>query len=267
MILIETFFQYSFFMNALGVALILSVLFALISFLIVTKKLSFLAIGTEHAAFGGIGLAHLMGWNQLITTMIFCSLVTVFAGRSHKKSSELGISLLFSASMAFGLILLSFAENNAFNLKAFLFGDLMAISYQELEIAFIVVVLVLSLILPNLNKILFVIFDSDAAFVSGIQVDFWNTVLYIILSVSIILGIRLVGVLLVASMTVLPAAFALLWQKNMRYSLLIAFIFTALSMVGGILLSFYWDIVPGALIVALATLGYFMAKLFRKNRI
>ncbi|MGL4676176.1 MAG: metal ABC transporter permease [Brevinema sp.] len=267
MILIESLFQYSFFTNAIGVSLILSLLFTLISFLIVTKKLSFLAIGTEHATFGGMGLAHFMSWDPLITTMIFCSLITVFAGRSHKKSSELGISLLFSASMALGLILLSFANKNAFNLKAFLFGDLMAISYQELQTALIVVILVIILIVPNLNKILFIIFDRDAAFVSGISVDFWNTVLYIILSVSIILGIRLVGVLLVAAMTVLPAAFALLWQKNMRYSLIIALVFTTISMLGGVFLSFYWDIVPGALIVTLATVGYFIAKLFCKNKI
>ncbi len=246
------------------VAVLLSILFTLISFLIVTKRLSFLAIGTEHAAFGGMGIAHYFGLDQLSTTMIFCSFITVFAGHTHKKSSELGISLLFSASMALGLILLSLSPQNTFNLQAFLFGDLLAISKRELLFSSIFVAVILLIILPNLNKILFIIFDRDMAFVSGIKVDFWNTILYVVLSVSIILGIKLVGVLLVASMTVLPATFALLWQRNMWQSLVIAFVYTVLTMIGGILLSFYFDTVPGALIVSLATGIYFLMKLLKR---
>lgn len=258
--------QFSFFTNALIIALLLSIIFSLLSFFIVTKKLSFLAVGTEHAAFGGVGLAHILGWNQLITTMIFCTLITIFAGHTHKKSSELGISLLFAIAMAFGLILLAFVPNNAFNLQAFLFGDLLAISKSEIISTFIFISIVLIILLPNLHKILFIIFDKDIAYVAGINVTFWNTILYAILSMSIVFGIKLVGVLLVTAMTLLPAMFALLWKKNILISLGIAFIFTLISMVSGITLSFYWDIVPGALIVMIGSSVYFFMKWITKTR-
>lgn len=258
-------FQFSFFTNAIIIAILLSIIFALISFFIVTKKLSFLTVGTEHASFGGVGLAALMGWDQLITTIIFCTCITVFAGHTHKKSSELGLSLLFTISMALGFIMLSFAPNNSFNLQSFLFGDVLAISSKEIISTIIFIVIVLTIILPNLHKIFFIIFDSDIAFVSGIKVDFWNTILYIILSISIILGIKLVGVLLVTAMTLLPAMFALLLKQNIWKSLVIAFLFTMISMVGGIFLSVYWDIVPGALIVMIATTIYFSTKILVAN--
>ena len=259
----STLFQYSFFNYAIGISIVLSLLFALVSFIIVTRKLTFLAIGTEHAAFGGVGLANFLQIDQFFTTMIFCAFVTVFAGRSHSKVSDMGISMLFSGAMAFGMILLSI-DGGSFNLLSFLFGDLIGVTAREFLFTTIATIVIFAIVLPNISKILFITFDRDTAEVSGVNVDFWDTIIYIILSVSIILGIKLVGVLLVAAMTVLPAAFALLWQKTTTITFIISFLFSMLVMVGGIILSFYLDIAPGALIVSLAVILYFVARLIQK---
>ncbi len=262
----ESLFQYSFFQYSIGISVVLSLLFALISFIIVTRKLTFLAIGTEHAAFGGVGLANYLHTDQLFTTIIFCAFITVLAGRSHQKSSDMGISMLFSGAMAFGMILLSIG-GNSFNLLSFLFGDLIGVTAKEFIFTMIITTIILLIVLPNISKILFIIFDRDTAEVSGVDVDFWDTIIYIILSISIILGIKLVGVLLVAAMTVLPSAFALLWQKNTIITLIISFVFSIFVMVGGIILSFSLDIAPGALIVSLAVILYFIGKLNQQLKI
>lgn len=254
----------SFFYYALWISVVLSLLFALVSFILVTKRLTFLAIGTEHAAFGGVGLAKIFGWDQFLTTTIFCSVITVFAGRSHTKSSDMGISMLFSGAMAFGMILLSIDGGGGFNLMGFLFGDLIGITLEELLFSSVITGLILLIVLPALGKILFLIFDRDLAIVQGVHASFWDTVIYIVLSVSIVLGIKLVGILLVAAMTVLPATFSLLWHQNVWKTLMIAFVFSLCTMVGGIVLSFIWDVAPGPLIVALAVLCYFMTVLSQK---
>ncbi len=251
-------FQFSFFYYAIAISVILSFLFALISFILVTRKLTFLAIGTEHAAFGGAGLARIMNWDQLTTTLIFCTIVTVLAGRSHKKTSDLGISLFFSGAMAFGMILLSLEGNNSFNLVGFLFGDLIGITKKELIFSFITVLTIMIIMLPSLGKITYLSFDREAAIISGVNAELWDTIVYIVLSISIILGIKLVGVLLVAAMTVLPAAFALLWEQNISKTLGISCIFSLFAMILGIFCSFFLDLAPGALIVAIAVSVYFI---------
>lgn len=256
--------QFAFFRYAIEISIILSLLFALISFIILVRRLSFLAIGTEHAAFGGVGLAQITGLPVFPTTTIFCALVTVIAGQTHKKQSDAGTSLFFSGSMALGMILLSLSHKNSFNLVSFLFGDLIGITIYDLWFSLGITCLILLILLPAMGKILYISFDRDSAIISGLKIKFWDTIVYIALSISIILGIRLVGVLLVAAMTVLPASFALLWQKKVLTSLIIAFIFSLISMIGGILLSAILDIAPGALIVVIAVIIYFIGKIIKK---
>lgn len=257
-------FHYSFFYYAVAISVVLSLLFALISFIIVVRKLSFLAIGTEHAAFGGAGLAQLLKTDHFMTTALFCMILTVFSGKIYKKSTDMGVSLLFSGAMALGMIFLSISENSSFNLMGFLFGDILGIGMQELIISLLFLVGIFLVVLPSFKKILFVIFNRDMAQIAGVNVDFWDTVIYIVLSLSVVLGISLVGVLLIAAMTILPAAFALLFQKNVKNTMIISFIFSLLVMISGIVSSFYYDIAPGALIVVIAIVSYFVCKLYFK---
>ncbi|SFB71938.1 zinc transport system permease protein [Brevinema andersonii] len=254
--------QFSFFRYAVGISFVLSILFALISFIIVVRKLSFLAVGTEHAAFGGVGLAKFLGWNVFPVTLGFSMLLTVLAGLSSKKSHltpETNTSLLFSAAMAFGTMLFSLNRGSGFNLMGFLFGDIIGITHTDLITAVILTSIVIFIIVPAFGKIIYLSFDRQGAIVAGANSDLWDTLVYAALSASIVLGIKLVGVLLVAAMTVLPAAFALLWKKNTIRTLMIAFCFTLFSMLTGVLLSFVWDIAPGSLIVAVAVVIYFAA--------
>lgn len=255
--------QFSFFRYAMGISFILSILFALISFIIVVRRLSFLAVGTEHAAFGGVGLAKFLGWNVFPVTLGFSMLLTVLAGLGARKSHltpETNTSLLFSAAMAFGTMLFSLSRGSGFNLTGFLFGDIIGITRTDLITAVILTFLVVVLIVPAFGKIVYLSFDRQGAIVAGANADLWDALVYAALSASIVLGIKLVGVLLVAAMTVLPGAFALLWKKNVIRTLIIAFFFTLFSMVAGVLLSFVWDMAPGSLIVAVAVVIYFTAR-------
>lgn len=254
--------QFSFFRYAVGISFVLSVLFALISFIIVVRRLSFLAVGTEHAAFGGIGLAKFLGWDVFPVTLGFSMLLTVLAGLGARKSHltpETNTSLLFSAAMAFGTMLFSISRSSGFNLTGFLFGDIIGITRTDLITALILTTIVVVVILPAFGKVIYLSFDPQGAVVAGANSNLWDALVYAALSASIVLGIKLVGVLLVAAMTVLPGAFALLWKKNVIHTLIIAFFFTLFSMVAGVLFSFVWDMAPGSLIVSVAVVIYFTA--------
>lgn len=261
-------FSYQFFRYALIVAFLSSLLFAVLSFIVVSRRLSFLAVGTEHAAFGAVGLARILNLPDFPVTFIVCILLTVLAGRRSRLSSDAHTGIIFSSSMAVGMILLALSSGSAgtFNLTAFLFGNILGISFPFLVFAFILTAFILVLLLPAFGKILYLSFDRDGAEVAGARADLWDMIVYASLSAGVVLGIKLVGVLLVAALTVLPASFALLWGRGVKSSLWAALLYTLFCFYLGIFLSVFLDIPPGALIVVLAAGIYFIAKFIVERR-
>lgn len=264
-------FSYSFFRCALGAAFLLALLFSLLSFIVVSRRLSFLALGTEHAAFGAAGLAQILALPAFPVTFVFCIVLTVIAGRrSRASSADAQSSLIFAAAMAGGMVLLALSgrmgRGGAFNLTSFLFGNLLGLDTAFLLFAAAVTALILAALLPALGKIFYLSFDRDAALVSGTPADFWDTLVYASLSAGIVLGMKLVGVLLVSALAVLPASFALLFGRGLKFSMAVSFIYTLFCLYGGLGLSLLFDLPPGAAVVLLAAFIYFCAKylIFRR---
>ncbi|MGL5255180.1 MAG: metal ABC transporter permease [Brevinema sp.] len=264
--------SYSFFQNALIAAFVLSLLFSILSFIVVSRRLSAIVIGTEHAAFGTAGLAYLLGVPSFPVTFVLCILITSITGLRARRAPDSSINLLFTTVMAGGTLLLSYAtqigRGGGFNLTAFLFGNLLGINTGFLFFTIAVAILILLMILPALGKILYLSFDHDGAFVAGASTVFWDLVVYASLSAALVLGMRLVGVLLIAALAILPASFSLLWCKGIKQSVWISFAFTLFIFYMGIFLSTLYDLPPGAVIVALGATLYFISQqiLNIKNR-
>ncbi|MGL5721674.1 MAG: metal ABC transporter permease [Brevinema sp.] len=258
-------FSYAFFRNALVAAFVLSLLFSILSFIVVSRRLSAIVIGTEHAAFGTAGLAYLLGIPSFPVTFVLCILITSITGLRSRNAPDSSINLLFTTVMAGGTLLLSYAaqmgRSGGFNLTAFLFGNLLGINTGFLIFTIAVATLILGLVLPALGKILYLSFDHDGAFVAGASTVFWDLVVYASLSAALVLGMRLVGVLLIAALAILPASFSLLWSKGLKQSVWISFLFTLFIFYGGITLSVLYDLPPGATVVALGAVIYFVAQL------
>lgn len=266
-----TLFGMHFFQNALAVSFMLSVLFGLLSFLVVMRKMSFLGAGVSHAAFGGVAVGVFTGINPFYSSLVFCVATAFLIGRlvrSGKLSYDAGIGIFFSFSMALGALLVSLKKAYTFDLSGYLFGNILGVTGFDVLMTALAIVVFIPPLVIFLRRIIFMTFDHDVATVSGVNTGVLDSLLLTFLAAVIVISIKVVGIILVSALVVLPASFGLLLSMDYRKVILASFLYTLAIMLGGLSLSYYLDIPAGATIVTLGTLIYFAALIaVRRKRV
>jgi ABC-type Mn2+/Zn2+ transport system permease subunit len=252
----------NFFRNALIMSALLAVLFGLLSFFTVMRKMSFMGAGISHTAFGGVALGIVMGLDPFPVTLVFCAVSALIIGklvRHGNISYDAGIGIFFSFAMALGAILISLKKNYTFDLQGYLFGNILGVTFYDNIIAFSILLLFMIFVFLFLHRILFMTFDEEAAWAAGVNVEFLDSMLLVFLASIIVISMKIVGIVLVSALTVLPASFGLLISNDFRRVLIIGIIYSVIIMGGGLFLSYYLDTPAGATMVTLGTMLYFTA--------
>lgn len=266
-------FQLHFFRNAFIMSFLLGILFGMLSFFVVMRKMSFLGAGIAHTAFGGVALGVLTGIDPFLTSLAFCIAAAVLIGkmvRFGRISFDMGIGIFFSFSMALGAIFLSLKKGYAFDLMSYLFGNILGVTPVDNIIALATLAVFAPFIFIFIHRILFMTMDEEVASVSGVRTELLDTMLLIFLAGIIVISIKIVGIILVSALVVLPASFGLLVTRDFRKVILYGIVFTVTVMVGGLFLSYYLDTPAGATMVTAGTILYFLTlaavKLIRPDR-
>jgi zinc transport system permease protein len=261
-------FQLHFFRNAFIMSLLLGVLFGVLSFFVVMRKMSFLGAGIAHTAFGGVALGVLIGVDPFLTSLAFCVAAAVLIGklvRYGRISYDAGIGIFFSLSMALGAIFLALKKGYSFDLMSYLFGNILGVTPRDTLITIATLVIFLPFILAFMHRILFMTLDEEVAAVSGVRTGALDTALLVFLAMIIVTSIKIVGIILVSALVVLPASFGLLVSRNYRNVILAAILFTVSVMIGGLFLSYYLDLPAGATMVTAGSAIYFISLLVVKR--
>jgi zinc transport system permease protein len=257
-----------FMQKALFVGIMVSLISGLISVFIVLRRMSFIGAGISHAAFGGVAIGFFTGINPTITAIIYTIAVALgieLVSRKGKISEDVSIGIFFASSMALGIVLVSLSRGYNIDLFGYLFGNILAITKEEVLLSLFVAICVIGLIMLFLKEIFLITYNEEIARVSGISVRAINVLFLIVLSVSIVISIKIVGIILVSALLVIPGATAQLFAKNV-YSMIVASCgFAVFSIILGLILSYEFDIAPGGSIVLTAT-GLFLIALFFKRR-
>ncbi|NQT24847.1 metal ABC transporter permease [candidate division KSB1 bacterium] len=251
----------SFFHNALCMSLLLSGLFGLLSFFVVLRKMVFLGAGIAHTAFGGVALGILLGVNPLYTSLGFCVASAILISRlvrSGNVNYDTGIGIFFSFSMALGALLISLRRAYSFDLSGYLFGNILGVSAFDLVITCITAALFALFFSLFFQKLMFITFDPLVAEVSGIRVQWIETMMLIFLAVIIVVSVKMVGIILVSALVALPASFGLLLSKRYQIVLVISIFYAMTILIGGLFLSYTLDTPTGATVVVLGTFLYFI---------
>ncbi len=262
-------FGLNFFRNAFVMSLLLSLLFSVLSFFVVLRKMSFLGAGIAHTAFGGVALGILLGVHPFLTSVFFCLASALLIGKLVRYGNigyDTGIGILFSFSMALGAMFIALNKQYTFDLTGYLFGNILGVTSLDLIITLIFGLVFLPTMILLLPKILYLTFDEDVAAVSGINTNFLDTLLLVFLALLIVISIKIVGIILVTALVVLPASFGLIISKRVRGVIGFGTLFAVFSMVGGLLLSYGLDLPAGATMVVLGTGVYFIALIIRARR-
>lgn len=245
-------FQYAFFQNALLGSLLTAVTCGIVGTYIVARRLVFISGGITHASFGGLGLGFYLGMNPVLMAMLF-SVLSAFGVEWVSKTQNIredsAIAGIWSLGMALGVIFIFLTPGYAPNLSGYLFGNILTISVAD-----IVWIAALSLILIVvfslfLREIVYVAFDRDFAVTQHLPVKLIEYAMMFFIAVTIVLSIRLVGIMLLMSLLTLPQITVNLFTSDFKKILLGSIGIGFLSCLVGLVLSYFLNVPSGAFII------------------
>ena len=254
---------YDFFQNALWGSLLTAIACGIVGTYIVARRLVFISGGITHASFGGLGLGFFLGTNPVLMALVFSVLSALgveWVSKTQNVREDSAIAAVWSLGMALGVLFIFLTPGYSPNLSAYLFGNILTISSADiLWIAILAVTLVL-VVCFFLREIIYVAFDTSFAKTQGLPVKFIEYTMMFFIAVTIVLSIRLVGIMLLMSLLTLPQMivnqFTSDFRKIMYGSILVGF----LACVIGLVLSYYVNIPSGAFIILVLTVVFFSVK-------
>ena len=259
--------QYGFMQRALISAIAISAICSIVGLFLVLKRHSLFGDALAHVAFGGISLGLFIGVYPLWTAYIVSILSAVGVNKlreSTKIPPDSSIAVLLTSGLAIGVILISISGGFTLNLFSILFGNILLVSNDDVILILVTAAIVIPVIYILYKKLVLIIFDENQAKVSGLNVTWINTLFIILASITIIASIRLVGVLLISSLIVVPNITALMLGKGFKKTLLISCAMSVFSVVFGIVISYYSNVVPSGTIV-LTLVSMFLITVIAKN--
>ncbi|HLE28759.1 MAG TPA: metal ABC transporter permease [Anaerolineales bacterium] len=260
---------YAFMQRALLAGAVIGAVCAIIGVYVVLKGLSFIGAGIAHASFGGVALGFLLGLNPLLTAIGFCLATAWGIGLVARKSQvkeDTAVGIFFASTMALGILFIGLMQGYNVDLFGYLFGSILAVGEQDVWITLGLGAAVLVVVGLFFKELLFVTFDPEMAEVTGVPAGRVYFLLISLVALTVVLSIKVVGIVLVSALIVTPAAAAYQLTEDFRRMMALAVVIGVSSTVGGLLLSYPLNTASGATIVLLATLVFFMAALASPRR-
>ncbi len=260
--------DYKFMKNALLAMLIIAPLMGILGTMAVNNKMAFFSDALGHSALTGIALGVLLGIkNELISLVAFGVLLALIITRVKNKgraSSDTVISVFSSTAIALGLLVISYGGGFS-KYSAYLVGDILSVTENEILYLFIALVIVIVIWAFIYNKLLLISINRELAASRGIKTVLYENIFVIVVAVVVMLSIKSVGILLINSLLILPAATARNISKNSRSYLSFSVASSLICGVGGLVTSFYLDTSAGATIVMALAAVFFVTYIFRKK--
>lgn len=249
--------SYSFIQNALIAGIIISIITAIIGTYVVVNKMVFLSGGIAHSAYGGIGIAMYFGLPMLLSTSVFCILISILiaiASYKNRENLDIMIGLTWAVGMSFGIILADLTPGYQSDLMSYLFGSLLAVTNKDLYYMAFLLILTISIVIVFYRDILAVSYDTQYASLRGIKTKFFYTLILILSSLAIVISIKVVGLILVIALLTIPIYISSFFCKNllsmMVTSALLSIVFTIL----GLYISYQFDVSSGPSIIISSSL-------------
>lgn len=259
-------FAYEFFQKAFLAAIFASISCGIVGTYIVSRRIVFISGGITHASFGGIGLAFLLGFNPLAGAVIFAvgaALGIQFFTKVANVREDSSIAIFWSLGMALGIIFVFMTPGYTPNLMSYLFGNILTVTISELIWMFVLNVVIIFFFSVFFRKILYIAFDEEFARAAGLPVALFNYLTITLIALTVVLNIRVVGIILILSLLTIPQATANLFTKNFRNLLILSSIIAFLGTIAGLFVSYFMDIPSGATIIFTLVLIFAITRLFK----
>lgn len=261
--------QLEFLRNAIMAGILVSLVCGVIGTLVVVNRIVFLAGGIAHAAYGGIGLAFFMGWPYLMGTLgfsLFSAAVMAAVTLKAKHRADAMVGIIWAVGMAVGVILLDLTPGYHADLMSYLFGSILAAPSSDLWQMGLMAALVIAVVAYYYPAFLAMSYDDEFARLRGVPVTFLYCLLLGMIAVTVVMIIRVVGLILVIALLTIPPFIAEKFTGSLKAMMVVSSVLSALFTLIGLGLSYHLNLTSGATIILVAAAGFFIATLWEKWR-
>ena len=262
--------QFEFMRNALLAGLLVSVACGVIGTLVVVNRLVFLAGGIAHSAYGGIGLALFLGLPYLVGTLgvaLLAALIMAVVSLKARHRSDTIIGVIWAVGMAAGIILVDLTPGYNVDLMGFLFGSILTVPRSDLWQMLVICLAQVIIVVYYYNDFLAMSYDSEFARLRNIPVGWLYFLLLGMIALSVVIIIRVVGLILVIALLTIPPYIAEKYTRSLAAMMALSTILSCLFTTAGLGLAYWLDLTSGATIILVAAAGFLISMAVQRLRI
>ncbi len=259
--------QYEFMRNALLAAILVSIACGIVGTFVVIKRIVFISGGISHSAFGGIGLGYLLGINPVLTAIPFSLFSAIGIGVLSKKikiSEDSAIGILWALGMALGILFIGLSPGYAPDLFGYLFGSILTVPFSDIIIMIALDIIILLVVILFYREFQALSFDEEFSEISGIPTRALYLLLLCLVALSIIVLMRVVGIILVIALLTLPPIIVKQFTNRLKKLIIYSTISAVFLTVAGLFLSYIFDLPSGATIVLVLAVVFFLSFLVKR---
>ncbi len=267
--LVQELFTYPFIQRAVLVGVLVSLCAALLGVSLVLKRFSMIGDGLSHVGFGSLAFAMAMNLAPLevaIPVVVAAAFLLLRISENSKIKGDAAIALISTSSLALGVIIISMTTGMTTDVCNYMFGSILSMSKSDVKLSIIISIFVIILYLLFYNKIFAITFDEKFAQAIGINVRRYNSLIALLTAVTIVLGMRMMGALLISSLIVFPALTSMQVVKSFRGMVICSTFVSVICFVIGIILSYICSTPTGASIVAVNLFLFILFFIIGKSR-
>ena len=254
--------QYEFIQNALIAGLLASVACGIVGVYVVVKRIVSISGGIAHASFGGIGLGYFLGINPVLGAMFFAIASAMGIGliiRRVRLPEDTAIGILWAMGMALGIIFIGLTPGYAPDLFSYLFGNILTVPTLDLVLMLILDIVIILVVVLLYKELLFLSFDEEFSTVVGVPTTRLYLLLLCLVALTVVVLIRVVGIILVIALLTIPAAIARHFTYSLKKMMLLAILLGIVFTFSGLWLSYLLDLASGATIILVSGLALFIS--------
>ena len=261
--------SFEFIRHALIAGILVSLSAGIIGSLIVVNRMVFLAGGIAHASYGGIGLAVFLGLPIFLGASVFAvgaALLIAELTLHNRNRIDTFIGLIWAVGMAIGVIFIDITPGYNVDMMSYLFGSILAVSTEDLYFMGALLTLILFVIIFWYREILAVSYDSEYAALRGVNVRFFYTLILILSALTVVIAIKVVGLILVIAMLTIPVYIAEKLSITLFVTMLISGLIATLFTLLGLWFSYTYNLTSGASIIIISALSLGIFLLFHRDK-
>ena len=251
--------SYPFMVRALFGGMLVSLCASLLGVSLVLKRYSMIGDGLSHVSFGALSIALAMGWSPLKVSIPVVVLAAFFLLRITENSrikSDAAIAMISASSLAIGIIVTSLTTGMTTDVSSYMFGSILAMPKEDVVLSAVLCIIVLGLFVLCYNQVFAVTFDENFAKATGVNVGAYNMLISVLTAVTIVLGMRMMGAMLISSLVIFPCLTSMRVFKSFTSVVISSGILSLICFLLGMMASYQFSTPAGASVVVVNLIAF-----------